>query len=139
MTIEKNRIATTENEIICRQNTRLQDDAKLWWKSLDFLLNGRKFVFYVTPTPCPWASAEIFPGGEKRRNFVYPVQVADDAMQVDVHKTLYHFHPHYFVLVEPQFSIFCLKIFSTLRLSVMLFIFIKCLVSTFSSTFYKKS
>jgi len=36
----------------------------------------------------PWASAEIFPG-KKRRNFAYPLQVADDTMQMDVHTTLY--------------------------------------------------
>ena len=34
------------------------------------------------------ASAEIFPGG-KRRHFAYPFQVADDAVRMDVHKTLY--------------------------------------------------
>ena len=107
---------------------------------------GSHWTFYLTEenSSFMWHQLHVhghpqkfFQGG-KRRNFVYPVQVADDAMQIDVHKTLYHFHPHYFVLVEPQFSIFCLKIFSTLRLSVMLFLFIKCLVSTFSSTFYKK-
>jgi len=29
----------------------------------------------------------------KRRNFAYPFQVADEAMQMDVHKTLYPFYP----------------------------------------------
>jgi len=29
----------------------------------------------------------------QRRNFAYPFQVADDAIQMDVHKTLYLFHP----------------------------------------------
>jgi len=28
----------------------------------------------------------------QRRNFAYPLQVADDAMQMDVHKTLYPFY-----------------------------------------------
>jgi len=40
----------------------------------------------------PWASAEIFPGGQ-RRNFAYPFQVVDDAMQTDVHKMFYSFYP----------------------------------------------
>jgi len=39
-----------------------------------------------------WASAEIFPGGAQRRHFAYPLQVAIDAMQMDVHKTLYPFY-----------------------------------------------
>ena len=39
----------------------------------------------------PWASAEIFPGGQ-RQHFAYPFQVADDAMQMDVHKTFYPFY-----------------------------------------------
>jgi len=28
----------------------------------------------------------------QRPNFAYPFQVADDAMQMDVHKTLYYFY-----------------------------------------------
>jgi len=40
-----------------------------------------------------WTSAEIFPGWRQRRNFGYPLQVADDAMQMDVHKTFYPFYP----------------------------------------------
>jgi len=39
----------------------------------------------------PRASAEIFPGGQ-RRHFAYLFQVADVAMQIDVHKTLYPFY-----------------------------------------------
>jgi len=31
--------------------------------------------------------------GRQRRNFAYPFQVADDAMQMGVHKTLYLFYP----------------------------------------------
>jgi len=42
----------------------------------------------------PWASAEIFTGVRQRRNFTYPFQVADDAMQMDVHKTLHPFYPN---------------------------------------------
>jgi len=38
----------------------------------------------------PWASAEFFSGGYKRR-FAYPFQVAEDVTQIDVHKTLYLF------------------------------------------------
>jgi len=29
---------------------------------------------------------------EERPNFAYPLHVADDAMQMDVHKTLYSFY-----------------------------------------------
>jgi len=29
----------------------------------------------------------------QRPNFAYPLQVADDAMQMDVHNTLYPFYP----------------------------------------------
>jgi len=35
----------------------------------------------------------IFSRGGKHRNFAYPFQVADDAMQMDVHKTLCPFYP----------------------------------------------
>jgi len=35
-------------------------------------------------------AAEIFTGGQ-RRYFAYPFQVADYAMQMNVHKTLYPF------------------------------------------------
>ena len=41
--------------------------------------------------PFPLASAEIFPGGQ-RRHFAYSFQVADDAMQTVVHKALYPFY-----------------------------------------------
>jgi len=34
-----------------------------------------------------------FSRGEQRRNFAYPFLVTDDAMQMDVHKTLYTFYP----------------------------------------------
>ena len=40
-----------------------------------------------TQAPFPLASAEIFPGGQ-RRHFSYTFQVADDAMRTDVHKAL---------------------------------------------------
>ena len=36
---------------------------------------------------------KVFPRGGQRRNFACPFQVADDAMQTDVHKTLYPFYP----------------------------------------------
>jgi len=41
----------------------------------------------TTDKTCSWASAEIFPGGQPR-HFAYSVHVADDAMQMHVHKTL---------------------------------------------------
>jgi len=33
-----------------------------------------------------------FSKGEQRQNFAYQFQVADDTMQMDVHKTLYPFY-----------------------------------------------
>jgi len=40
----------------------------------------------------PWASEEILPGGGQRQHFACTFQVADDAVQMDVHKTLYCFY-----------------------------------------------
>jgi len=37
-------------------------------------------------------SAEIVPGWGNVQIFAYPLQVADDTMQMDVHKTLYSFY-----------------------------------------------
>jgi len=34
-----------------------------------------------------------FSSGDQRRKFAYAFQVADDAMQMDVHKTHYPFYP----------------------------------------------
>jgi len=34
-----------------------------------------------------------FSRGEERQNFAYTFHVADDTMQMDVHKALYPFHP----------------------------------------------
>jgi len=47
----------------------------------------RFFNVHLCP---PMASAEIYPGGQKR-HFAYPFQVVDDVTQIDVHKTLYPF------------------------------------------------
>jgi len=77
----------------------------------------------------PWAFAENFPRGQ-RRNFAYPFQVADDAMWMDVHKTLYPFNPInvcWLNLILNRLH----DMFSTLRLSEMLFLFINCLISIF--------
>ena len=41
----------------------------------------------------PWASAEIFPSLGQRPDFAYPFQVADDAMQMEVHETPYLSNP----------------------------------------------
>jgi len=43
------------------------------------------------PTCPPWASAEIFSGGGKRQHFAHLSQIADDAMPIDIHKTLFPF------------------------------------------------
>ena len=82
----------------------------------------------------PLASAEVFPGWQ-RHNFAHGFQVADDAMKMDVHKTLFPFYP---LVCAGWTSILNLlsQMFSTLRLSEMLILFINCLISIFSSTFY---
>jgi len=49
-------------------------------------------VSTVVVSIAPWASAEPFPGGGQRQNFAYPIQVADDAMKMDVHRTLCPFY-----------------------------------------------
>jgi len=81
----------------------------------------------------PWASAEIFPRGQ-RRNFAYLFKVANDAMQMDVHKTLYSYHA--ISLCWLNLNLLS-ELFSTLRLSGIPFLFINCLISIFSSTFCK--
>jgi len=42
--------------------------------------------------PSPRAFAEIFPGVGASRPFAYPLQVVDDAAQIDIHKTLPSFY-----------------------------------------------
>jgi len=42
---------------------------------------------------CNHGRPQKFFQGWQRRNFAYPFQVADDAMQMEVHKTLYPFYP----------------------------------------------
>ena len=61
-----------------------------------------------------------FPCGLQRRNFAYPFQVADNAMQIDVHKKLYPFSP---LVCAGRTSILNLlsEVFSTLRLSEIIF------------------
>jgi len=50
----------------------------------------------------PWVCAEIFPGGGQRRHFAYHFQVADNAMQTDVHKALY---PFYTTKIKPHVTV----------------------------------
>jgi len=61
------------------------------------------------------------------RNFAYPFQVADDAMQMDFHKTLDPFYPIYLCWLNLNLLS---EMFSSLRLSEMLFLF-KLLCLTF--------
>jgi len=54
-----------------------------------------------------WASGEIFPGAGQRRNFAYPFQAADDAMQTDlILKPV--------LIFEGQISNLCCSLFSFL-------------------------
>jgi len=47
----------------------------------------------------------------QRRNFAYPFQLADDAIQMHVHKTLSPFYPISLCWLDLNFQIFCLKSF----------------------------
>jgi len=71
---------------------------------------------------CPQKS---FHGGQLR-NFAYPFQVADDAVHEDFYKTLYSFYPISLCCGWTSILNFLSVMFSTLRLSTMLFLFIKC-------------
>ena len=50
---------------------------------------GREAYNEAVDITRPWESAEIFPGGGETRNLAYLFQIVDDAMQIDVNKTLY--------------------------------------------------
>jgi len=70
----------------------------------------------------------FFSRGGQHRNFAYPFQVADDAVQMDVHKTLCPFYPislRWLNLNSQSLS----EMFSTLRLLEIIFLFIKTLIS----------
>jgi len=46
------------------------------------------FIYTLKVLRGPWGSAESFPEGQ-RGHFAYLFQVADDEMQMDIHKTLF--------------------------------------------------
>jgi len=73
---------------------------------------------------------------EQRRKFAYPLQIADNAMQMDVHKTLYPFYRISLCWLNLNLNLLS-EMFCTLGLSEMVFLFINCLISIYSSTFYK--
>jgi len=81
------------------------------------------------------ASAEIFPGGQCRK-FAYLFRLLTMQCKWKDHKTLYPFYPNS-VLVEPQFSNFCLKCFLHFGYQKC-FSFHKLLMSIFLSTLYKQ-
>ena len=60
--------------------------------------------------------------GGKRRKFAYSFQIAVDAMQTDVCKTLYHFYSISLCWLNLH-SFFCYKMFSSPRQSRMIFSF----------------
>jgi len=99
-------------------------------------LNQTAPRFMTSKSVHPWESAEFFPG-EQRRNFSHPFQV-DDAMQTEIHKTLYSFYP---LVCAGWTSILNLlsEMFSTLLLSEMLDLFINYLISIFREFSTKKS
>jgi len=60
-----------------------------WWRQTCFLPQAPSNLITLLIHGRP----QKFFQGWQRRNFAYPFQVADDAMQMDVHKTLYPFCP----------------------------------------------
>jgi len=73
---------------------------------------------------------------EERPNFAYPLHVADDAMQMDVHKTLYSFYHISLCWLNLNSQSFVWNVFYTSAIRNT-FIFINYLTSISSSTFYK--
>jgi len=63
----------------------------------------------------PWVRAEIFRVGATR-SFAYPFQVADDAMQMDVRKTLYPFYPISLCCLNLNAQSFVRNVFYTLAI-----------------------
>jgi len=57
----------------------------MWWMFLTFTTIFRAQLNHGGPQ-------KFFQGGQ-HGNFAYPFQVADGAMQMDVHKTLHRFYP----------------------------------------------
>ena len=57
----------------------------MWWMFLTFTTIFR--------TPLNHGRPQSFFQGGQHRNFAYTFQVADGAMEMDVHKTLHRFHP----------------------------------------------
>jgi len=57
---------------------------------VNYLMKKISQVFLTCTCTSKWASEEIFSGGQKRY-FACQFQVADNAMQIDVRKTLYPF------------------------------------------------
>jgi len=43
-------------------------------------------------TPLTWAPQKCFQGGGQRQHFAHIFQIVDDAMQMEVNKTLYPFY-----------------------------------------------
>jgi len=84
-----------------------------------------------------WAFTEIFPGGQ-RWTSSYPFQVADDVIQMGVHKTLYPFYLINLCWLNLNSQSFVWNVFCTSAISEMLFIFIKCLISIFEHSLQRK-
>ena len=64
----------------------------------------------------PLASAEIFSGQGQRCKFAYPSQVDDNAMQMDVHKTIYTFYPISLCWLNLNSQSFVWNVFYTLAI-----------------------
>ena len=80
-----------------------------------------------------------FSSGGQRRNFAYHFQVADNVMRMDVHKTLYLFYIPLVCAGWTSIHNLLSEMFSTIRLSEMLFLFINRLISAFFEQFLQIS
>jgi len=85
----------------------------------------------------PWASAETFSGGGNVALSLIPFQVADDVMQMDVHKTLYCFYPTSLCWLNLNSQSFVWNVFYTSAIRNA-FSFHKLPNIHFSSTFCKE-
>jgi len=74
----------------------------------------------------------------QRPNFAYPLQVTDDAMQMDVHKTLYPFYPISLCWLNLNSQSVVWNIFCT-SASRNAFLFINCPISIFRTLSTNKS
>jgi len=78
----------------------------------------------------PWTYSNIFLEWRQHPNFAYPLQVADDAVQMDVHKSLYPFYPISLCWLNFNSQSFVCNVFCTSAIRNAI-LFMDCLISIF--------